>query len=177
MRKLRIEELNRINVEQFKNIAKIPLVIVLDNIRSHHNTGAVFRTADAFLIERLLLCGITGSPPHRDIYKTALGACESVEWKYYKSTLVAVKELKQNNYVLLALEQAEGSIPLSSFQAYPHLKYALIIGHEVRGVQQEVLDLCDMCLEIPQHGTKHSLNVSVSTSIAIWELTNKLSKA
>ncbi|HPG73398.1 MAG TPA: RNA methyltransferase [Bacteroidales bacterium] len=172
MRKLRIEEMLRLDTESYKAQAKRPLAVVLDNIRSHHNTGAVFRTADAFRLEKLYLCGITGTPPHRDIHKTALGATESVEWEYAENTIEIIEHLKRNNYCILALEQAEGSVMLGDFTPLPNQKYALVIGHEVRGVQQQVLDLCDICLEIPQYGTKHSLNVSVSAGIAMYYLSN-----
>ncbi len=172
MRKLRIEEMGRLDADTYKQVNKRPLVVVLDNIRSHHNVGAVFRTADAIRLEKIFLCGITGTPPHRDIHKTALGATESVDWEYSESCHAVIEKLKRDNYRILALEQAEGSTMLNDFNPESEKKYALVIGHEVRGVQQEVIDLCDTCLEIPQYGTKHSLNVSVSAGIAMYYLSN-----
>ena len=174
MKKLLMSEMGRLSVEQFKSARKNPLVVVLDNVRSHHNVGAVFRTCDAFVCERLLLCGITGTPPHRDIQKTALGATESVEWKYYENTIDAIAELKSSGYKIVALEIAEGSIPVDSFAADEGVKYALVLGNEVDGVDDVVMELADICLEIPQFGTKHSLNVSVSGGIAIWEMCKKI---
>lgn len=166
--------MGRLSVEQFKSAKKNPLVVVLDNVRSHHNVGAVFRTCDVFACERLLLCGITGTPPHRDIQKTALGATESVEWKYYENTMDAISELKASGYKIVALEIAEGSIQVDSFSTIDGEKYALVLGNEVEGVDDAVMKLADICLEIPQFGTKHSLNVSVSGGIAIWEMTKKI---
>ncbi|MBO7572283.1 MAG: RNA methyltransferase [Bacteroidales bacterium] len=174
MKKLLMSEMGRLSVEQFKSARKNPLVVVLDNVRSHHNVGAVFRTCDAFACERLLLCGITGTPPHRDIQKTALGATESVEWKYYENTMDAINELKSAGYKIVALEIAEGSIPVDSFVAEEGEKYALVLGNEVDGVDDAVMEHADICLEIPQFGTKHSLNVSVSGGIAIWEMCKKI---
>ena len=174
MKKLLMDEMGRLSVEQFKAAKKNPLVVVLDNVRSHHNVGAVFRTCDAFACERLLLCGITGTPPHRDIQKTALGATESVEWKYYEGTMDAISELKESGYKIVVLEIAEGSIPVDSFSAVDGEKYALVLGNEVEGVDDAVMAQADICLEIPQFGTKHSLNVSVSGGIAIWEIVKKL---
>ena len=174
MKKLTMSEMGRLSVEEFKSSKKNPLVVVLDNVRSHHNVGAVFRTCDAFACERLLLCGITGTPPHRDIQKTALGATESVEWKYYENTMEAVSELKASGYKIVVLEIAEGSIPVDSFSAVDGEKYALVLGNEVEGVDDAIMNLADICLEIPQFGTKHSLNVSVSGGIAIWEIVKKL---
>lgn len=171
MRKLRVEEMNRLSVEDFKEADKNNLVIVLDDIRSMHNVGAVLRTADGFLCKEVILCGITPRPPHREIRKTAIGAEESVDWRYAEKAWEVVKELKAQGYELLAVEQAEGSIPLPDFQPHPAKKYALIVGHEIDGVKQEVIDQCDHCLEIPQFGTKHSLNVSVATGIAMYHLT------
>ncbi|MBR5983534.1 MAG: RNA methyltransferase [Bacteroidales bacterium] len=174
MKKLLMSEMGRLSIEQFKSVKKNPLVVVLDNVRSHHNVGAVFRTCDAFACERLLLCGITGTPPHRDIQKTALGATESVEWRYYENTIDAIVELKSFGYKIVALEIAEGSIPVDSFVAVDGEKYALVLGNEVDGVEDAVMELADICLEIPQFGTKHSLNVSVSGGIAIWEICKKV---
>ncbi len=174
MRKLSTTEMQRLSVDEFKVCKKNPLVVVLDNVRSHHNVGAVFRTCDAFACERLLLCGITGTPPHRDIQKTALGATETVDWKYYENTIDAINELKSAGYKIVALEIAEGSIRVDSFSANPDEKYALVLGNEVDGVDDIIMEQCDICLEIPQFGTKHSLNVSVSGGIAIWEICKRL---
>ena len=170
-RKLRNEELNRLTVEKFKVVSKTPITLVLDNIRSMHNVGAMFRTADAFKLERILLCGITAVPPHRDIRKTALGADETVEWTYFKEAKEAIESLKE--YRICALEQAENSTSLRDFK-YTEGKLALIVGNEIDGVQQELLDFCNDIIEIPQFGTKHSFNVSVSTGISLWELFNKI---
>lgn len=170
MRKLTVEELNRIDIEAFKEADKLPLVMVLDNIRSLHNVGSVLRTADAFRIEAVYMCGITAVPPSAEIHKTALGAEDSVRWKYYEDTLQAVSELKAQGYTLLAVEQVEGSLKLGSFQFDPEKRYALVMGNEVKGVQQSVVDACDQALEIPQYGTKHSMNVSVTAGIVMWEV-------
>jgi len=169
MRKLKITELKRLSPEDFKQTEKTPLIVVLDNVRSLHNVGSVFRTADAFLIEAIYLCGITATPPHVEIHKTALGAENTVEWQYFENTLDAVHQLKQNNYRILAVEQAENSIPVDKFSVENH-RYAVIFGNEVRGIDQTVMDYCDACIEIPQFGTKHSLNVSVAAGIVIWEI-------
>ncbi|MGD2034520.1 MAG: RNA methyltransferase [Bacteroidales bacterium] len=169
MRKLQNEELNRISTGEFKTVPKIPLVLVLDNIRSMNNIGSVFRSADAFLVEAIFLCGITATPPHKDIHKTALGATESVEWKYYGTTGEAIEVLRKKGYKIGAIEQTEGSILLGDYTFQADSKYALIFGHEVRGVQQKVIDLCDFAIEVPQYGTKHSLNISVCAGIVIWE--------
>ena len=174
MRKRLNEELGRKSIDQFRNSDKSPFTIVLDNVRSHNNIGSVFRTADAFLVEQIFLCGITAVPPHRDIQKTALGATESVLWRYYDTTVEAVKELKAGGYEIIAIEQVEGSIELQHFHAGKGRKYALIFGHEINGVDQEVVNLCDHCIEIPQFGTKHSFNIAVSTGIVLWELNRKL---
>jgi len=174
MRKLLNRELGRKSVEEYRKSHKPGIVIVLDNIRSHNNVGSVFRTADAFLTQKIYLCGITAKPPHRDIQKTALGATESVEWSYYESTADAVKELKAEGYRIIAIEQAEGSTELQNFRPGKGEKYAIIFGHEVNGVDQEVLELCDICLEIPQFGTKHSFNIAVSAGIVLWELNRHL---
>lgn len=174
MRKLKVTELNRINVREFKEAKKLPLVIVLDNIRSLHNIGSVFRTSDAFRISYIYLCGITAIPPHSEIHKTALGAELTVDWKYFNHTQDAVKELKKEGYIVLAIEQVEGSIMLDELSLDKAKKYAIVMGNEVKGVQQEVVDDCDGCIEIPQYGTKHSLNVSVATGIVIWDFFKKL---
>ena len=173
MRKLLNRELGRINVEQFHKSRKSPFVIVLDNVRSQANVGSVFRTADAFLIEKICLCGITSRPPHRDIQKTALGATESVSWSYYPTTIEAIAELKEKGYQLIGIEQAEGSIELQNIIIDIKEKYALIFGNEVNGVDQEVLNKCDKCIEIPQFGTKHSFNIAVSAGIVLWEMNKK----
>ena len=173
MRKLLNEELDRLTVTEFREAGKMPLVLVLDNIRSMHNTGSVFRSADAFLAERILLCGITATPPHKDIHKTALGATDSVEWEYFEDSLQAVDKLKAEGYTLIAIEQTEGSVPLQDFQFRKNEKYAVVFGHEVRGVDQKVVDRCDYCIEIPQYGTKHSLNISVCAGIVIWDFHRK----
>jgi len=174
MRKRLNEELGRKSVDQFRNSDKSPFTIVLDNVRSHNNIGSVFRTADAFLVEKIFLCGITAIPPHRDIQKTALGATESVIWKHYESTIDAVMDLKAEGYQIIAIEQVEGSAELHEFQIEKGKKYALIFGHEINGVAQDVVDLCDHCIEIPQFGTKHSFNIAVSAGIVMWELSQKL---
>ncbi|MGD0581988.1 MAG: RNA methyltransferase [Bacteroidales bacterium] len=174
MRKRLNEELGRKTVREFADSEKLPLSIILDNVRSHNNTGSVFRTADAFLVERILLCGITPTPPHRDIQKTALGATESVEWKYYSKTVDAVTELKRHGYVIVAVEQVEGAYELQDFTTEKGGKYALIFGHEIHGVSQDIVNMCDHCIEIPQFGTKHSFNIAVSAGIVLWEISRKL---
>jgi tRNA G18 (ribose-2'-O)-methylase SpoU len=174
MKKLRITEMNRLTPEEFKAKQKIPLVVVLDNVRSMHNIGSVFRTCDAFLTGMVYICGISGTPPNPEIHKTALGAEDTVEWKYFTDTLDAVQELKKNGYTLVAIEQVHGSVMLTDFKSEHEKKYAVILGNEVKGVQQPVIDLCDLCVEIPQFGTKHSLNVSVTAGIIIWEFFRKL---
>lgn len=168
-RKLKLEELNRISVEKFKSAEKIPLVVVLDNVRSQHNIGSIFRTSDAFRVEEILLCGITSTPPNVEIHKTALGAENAVKWRYYEETLAAVEALKQDGYRVFSIEQTKNSLPLETFQPEPGQKYGVIFGHEVHGVQQEVVNASHGCIEIPQHGTKHSLNVSVTAGIVIWD--------
>lgn len=173
-RKLKNEELDRISVDEFKSTEKTPFVVVLDNIRSLNNIGSVFRTSDAFLIEKVYLCGITAKPPHRDIQKTALGATETVEWEYFENTIDTVKELKNNGYKIAAIEQAENSIMLNEYSISENEKLAIIFGNEVNGVEQKVIDECDIVIEIPQFGTKHSLNISVSVGVVIWDLFNKL---
>ncbi|MCS6935832.1 MAG: RNA methyltransferase [Chitinophagales bacterium] len=169
MRKLTMDELNRLSVENFRQAAKWPMVIVLDNVRSHHNVGSVFRTADAFRAEAVYLCGITGKPPHRDILKTALGATESVAWTYYEKTEYAIAQLKASGWKIVAIEQVEGATLLHRVQVSAQEKYALVFGNEVEGISQAVLDSCDMAIEIPQFGTKHSLNITVSAGIVCWE--------
>ncbi|HEX2970014.1 MAG TPA: RNA methyltransferase [Bacteroidales bacterium] len=174
MRKLLNSELNRKTTEEVQKSEKVPIIIVLDNVRSQNNVGSVFRTADAFLIEAIYLCGITGQPPSREITKTALGATESVRWKYFTDTAEAIKELRGFNYSIVAIEQAEGSVELQNFFIEKEKKYAVIFGHEVNGVAQEVLDICDHCIEIPQFGMKHSFNIAVSAGIVLWELDRKI---
>lgn len=175
MRKLLNEELDRLGVEAYKAASKIPVVAVLDNIRSQNNIGSVFRTADAFRLEGLYLCGITATPPHREIHKTALGATESVYWKYIDKTLDAILELKGLNYQIISIEQVEGAGRLDHLSFSGDRKYALVFGHEVRGVDQQVVDLSDQCIEIPQYGTKHSLNIAVAAGIVIWEVFKQFS--
>ena len=174
MRKLKITELNRISKDEFKKVEKMPLIVVLDHVRSLYNVGSVFRSSDAFCVESIYLCGITATPPQVEIHKTALGAEDSVDWKYYDDTKSAVRDLKECGVEVLAVEQVEGSTMLQSFQPQKGKRYAIILGNEVKGVQQEVVDLCDGCIEIPQFGTKHSLNVSVTAGILIWEFASKL---
>lgn len=174
MRKLKNSELNRLDVEQFKKTKKIPLIVVLDNIRSLNNIGSVFRTADAFLIEKVFLCGITATPPNKEIHKTALGATDSVSWEYTENTLELIKKLKSENIVVLSVEQADLSTSLEEFEPLADQKYAIVFGNEVKGVQQDVVSESDMCLEIPQFGTKHSLNISVSCGIVLWDLFSKI---
>ena len=167
-RKLKITEMNRISVEQFHDAEKLPLVVVLDSVRSLYNVGSVFRTADAFRLTGIVLCGITATPPNAEIHKTALGAEDSVAWKHFDDTMEAVQWLRDEGYTLLAIEQCEGSTMLNDFHPDPSLRYAVILGNEVKGVQQSVVDACDGCIEIPQFGTKHSMNVSVTAGIIIW---------
>lgn len=177
MRKLENEELNRKSVDEFKESSKTPLLVLLDNVRSLNNVGSIFRTSDAFLVEAVYLCGITGTPPHKDIQKTALGSTDSVVWKHFPSTLDAVKELKADNYKVYAIEQVESSVMLNNFNTQAGEKLAIVFGNEVKGVQQEVIDICDGVIEIPQVGTKHSLNIAVSAGVVIWDLFQKLSVA
>ena len=174
MRKLKITELNRISIEEFKEADKLPLVVVLDDIRSLHNIGSVFRTADAFRIECIYLCGITATPPHPEMHKTALGAEFTVDWKYVNNAVETVDNLRSEGYVVYSVEQAEGSIMLDELTLDRSKKCAVVMGNEVKGVQQEVIDHSDGCIEIPQYGTKHSLNVSVTAGIVIWDLFKKL---
>lgn len=173
MRKLKVTEMGRLSLAEYKASEKQPIVVVLDHVRSLYNVGSVFRSSDAFCIEGVVLCGITARPPHPEIHKTALGAEESVEWKYFEQTEEALTWLKQQGYTVLAIEQCEGSTMLQNFQREPGKKYAVVLGNEVKGVQQQVVDLCDGCLEIPQYGTKHSLNVSVAAGIILWHLSKK----
>jgi len=177
MRKLLNIELDRKSIDQFRKSEKSPIIIVLDNVRSHSNVGSIFRTADAFLTEAIYLCGITANPPHREIHKTALGATESVEWKYFSETSDAVLDLKKKGYKIIAIEQAEGSVGLQNFKLVTEGKYALVFGHEVNGVEQKVLNMCDQCVEIPQFGTKHSFNIAISVGIVLWEINKNLSQS
>ena len=170
MRKLSITELHRISAEEFKQARKLPLVVVLDNVRSLHNIGSVFRTADAFRIECIYLCGITACPPHPEMHKTALGAEFTVSWQYVENTVQAVDNLRAQGYLVYSVEQVEGSTMLDELTLDPARKYAVVLGNEVKGVQQEVVDHSDGCIEIPQYGTKHSLNVSVTAGIVMWDL-------
>lgn len=169
MKKLLNSELNRLSVEEFRNTGKYPVTVVLDNVRSLNNTGSVFRTADAFLLEKVILCGITGTPPHREIEKTALGATDSVNWEYYEETVKAVNDLRNQGYTIVSVEQTVGSVMLNELKVEPDKKYAVIFGHEVKGVAQEVIDISEMSIEIPQMGTKHSINIAVSAGIVLWE--------
>ncbi|MBX3162895.1 MAG: RNA methyltransferase [Bacteroidetes bacterium] len=172
-RKLKNEELNRLTLEEFKSSQKQPIVLVLDNVRSLNNVGSAFRTADAFLIEEILLCGVTGTPPNKEIEKTALGATTSVKWQYFKTTLEALQYLKEKNYSVYAIEQAENSIALNKFTTQKNERTAFVFGNEVYGVEQEVINTCQAVVEIPQIGTKHSLNISVSLGIVLWEVVRK----
>ena len=174
MRKLKVTELNRLTPEAFKESKKIPLIVVLDHIRSLNNVGSVFRTSDAFRVEAIYLCGITACPPNAEIHKTALGAEETVDWEYFKDTPEAVDKLRQEGYTVCAVEQAEGSVMLDNLQLDKTKKYAIVMGNEVKGVQQNVVDNCDICIEIPQYGTKHSLNVSVTTGLGFFQATIRL---
>ena len=169
MRKLKLDELGRVSAEEYKVIEKHPIVVVLDNIRSMHNVGAVFRTSDAFLIDKIYLCGITATPPHKEIHKTAIGAENSVDWEYVKNSNELVAKLKEDGYQIVTIEQTEGSVLLNEFEVDQSQKYAIVMGNEVDGVQQSIIDQCDTCIEIPQSGTKHSLNVSVCTGIILWK--------
>jgi 23S rRNA (guanosine2251-2'-O)-methyltransferase len=173
MRKLKLDELNRASVAEFKALEKLPVVVVLDNVRSMHNVGSVFRTADGFAVEHICLCGITAQPPHREIEKTALGATQSVSWSYYGDVMDAVSELRSKGYQIIAIEQAENSIMLQNFTISAGEKYALIFGNEVNGVSQEVMNNIDACIEIPQFGTKHSFNIVVSAGIVLWDFFSK----
>ncbi len=174
MRKLAVTELNRPSVETFQQQPKTPIVLVLDNVRSALNVGSAFRTADAFAIEQIILCGITAQPPNREITKTALGATESIHWTYQKDPMDVMKELKMNNYKIIAVEQAEGSTLLQDFELQADAKYALVFGNEVTGVSDSIMSVADAAIEIPQFGTKHSLNISVCVGIVVWELFRKM---
>lgn len=176
MKKLKTLEIEqqRLTVEQFHEAQKVPLVVVLDNVRSQHNVGAVFRTADAFRLQEIVLCGLCCCPPNTEIHKTALGAELTMNWHYEADTLQAVQNLQAQGYVVLSIEQAKGSTPLPSLHLEPNQKYAVVLGHEVFGVSQAVVDQCDGCVEIPQYGTKHSLNVSVTAGIVLYELSQQL---
>ncbi|WP_099366858.1 RNA methyltransferase [Sphingobacterium sp. 1.A.4] len=174
MHKLSMDQLNRVDVDTFKSQEKNPIAIILDNVRSMHNVGSAFRTADALAIDRILLCGITGTPPHREIEKTALGATQSVIWEYYKETIDAVNQLKAEGFQVYAVEQTDNSISLETFEPNHQQKYALVFGNEVHGVEEEVIQQADGTIEIPQFGTKHSFNVSVTIGIVLWDFINKL---
>ena len=174
-RKLKVEELNRIDVQEFKQARKIGLTVVMDNVRSQNNVGSVFRTSDAFRVNEILLCGITATPPQVEIHKTALGAEDSVSWRYFDETISAVNELKEKGYTIFSIEQTENSTSLSDVSLDKNKKYAIVLGHEVHGVQQTVIDASHGCIEIPQFGTKHSLNISVAAGIVIWSFYSHLS--
>lgn len=176
MRKLANSELQRLEIDEFKKATKTPLIVILDNVRSLNNIGSVFRTCDAFLIEKIFLCGITATPPNKEIHKTALGATESVDWEYVESTISVVERLKSEGICVISIEQTEKSIMLNDFQPKSATKYAVIFGNEVKGVEQEVVSASDGVIEIPQYGTKHSLNISVSAGIVIWDLWKKLNQ-
>jgi len=173
MRKLTMPELNRLTVEEFKAAEKIPIIIVLDNIRSQNNIGSVFRTADAFLLQRIYLCGITATPPHREIHKTALGATESIDWRYFEHTCDALSALHAEGYAIIAVEQTDNSIPLDKYSPPPGKKLAFLFGNEVNGIEDRLLKFVDSCIEIPQFGTKHSLNISVAAGIVLWDVLTK----
>ena len=175
MKKLKNSELSRLSIDEFKNSSKTPVIVILDNIRSAHNVGSVFRTCDAFLIDKIILCGITAIPPNKEIRKTALGSSESVDWRYYKNTEEIIMRLKKKDYQIIAVEQANKSIKLESFRPENEKKYAIIFGNEIKGINQKILDNSDSVIEIPQFGTKHSLNVSVSAGIVIWDIFSKIS--
>jgi 23S rRNA (guanosine2251-2'-O)-methyltransferase len=177
MRKLQNSELNRISPDEYKSSDKTPIIIVLDNVRSLYNVGSVFRTSDAFRVEAIYLCGITGIPPHPEIHKSALGATDSVIWKYFEKTIDAVKELKKNNYSIYAIEQVDNSIDLKDFYARQNTKYAFVFGNEIKGVSEDVLPLSNACIEIPQFGTKHSFNIAVSVGIVLWQHFTSLKKS
>lgn len=169
MKKKSMLELHRVSCDEYKEVKKIPVVVVLDDVRSLNNIGSVFRTADAFIVESIYLCGITATPPHPDIHKTALGAEDSVEWKYFNDVCEAISELKTDGYTVCAIEQVQGSVSLPDFIFFENKKYAVILGNEVKGVKQEAVDMSDCCIEIPQCGTKHSLNVSITAGIVMWD--------
>ncbi|MBU0695834.1 MAG: TrmH family RNA methyltransferase [Bacteroidetes bacterium] len=176
MRKLKLDELNRVSVEEFKEQQKLPVIVVLDHVRSLNNVGSAFRTADGFAIEAIYLCGITAQPPHREIEKTAIGATQSIEWKYFENVIDAVNHLKENHFKIIAIEQAESSISLSDFIPKKNDKYAFFFGNEVNGVSEEVMQNIDSCIEIPQFGTKHSFNIVISMGIVLWDFYSKFSK-
>lgn len=176
MRKLKNSELDRLSVEEFKETDKTPIIIVLDNIRSLNNIGSVFRTSDAFLIEKIYLCGITATPPHKDIHKTALGSTETVAWEYVENTIDLIQQLKSEKVIVASIEQAESAVMLNDFHPQPNQKYALVFGNEVKGVSQKVVSASDLILEIPQFGTKHSLNISVSCGVVVWDVFAKMKK-
>lgn len=176
MRKLKNSELDRLSVDAFKSTQKTPIIIVLDNIRSLNNIGSVFRTSDAFLVEKIFLCGITATPPHKDIHKTALGSTDTVAWEYAENTMTVIDKLKANGIIVAAIEQAENATMLNDFKPLPNQKYALVFGNEVKGVTQTVVSASDLVLEIPQFGTKHSLNISVSCGVVVWDIFSKLKK-
>ena len=173
-KKLKLDELNRASVDEFKAQDKLQVAVVLDNVRSMHNIGSIFRTADGFAVEQVCLCGITAQPPHREIEKTALGATQSINWKYFEDTLKAVEHLRNQGYRIIAIEQAENSIMLNDFKPENNEKYALIFGNEVNGVADEVMQKIDTCIEIPQFGTKHSFNIVVSAGIVLWDFFSKM---
>ena len=174
MRKLKTEELGRIGIDDFKKQEKLPLVVILDNVRSMHNIGSIFRTSDGFAIEKIYLCGITAQPPHREIEKTALGATQSIEWAYSADICDTINKLKSDRYTIIAIEQAENSTMLNNYDPDNSMKYALIFGNEVNGVSDQAMKLIDTCLEIPQFGTKHSFNIVVSAGIVLWDFFAKL---
>ncbi|MFB9056183.1 RNA methyltransferase [Mariniflexile ostreae] len=176
MRKLKNSELDRLSVDDFKEAQKTPIIIVLDNIRSLNNIGSVFRTSDAFLIEKIYLCGITAKPPHKDIHKTALGSTDTVLWEYAEQTIDVLEKLKSKNTKICAIEQAEHATMLNDFKVEPHTTYVLVFGNEVKGVSQNAVNASDVVIEIPQFGTKHSLNISVSCGVVVWDIFNKLSE-
>ncbi|MDX1278378.1 RNA methyltransferase [Oceanihabitans sediminis] len=176
MRKLKNSELDRLSVDEFKNTDKTPIIILLDNIRSLNNIGSVFRTSDAFLVEKIYLCGITATPPHKDIHKTALGSTDTVAWEYAENTLDVIEKLQKNNVKVCSVEQAENATMLDEFSPESNTTYALVFGNEVKGVAQDVVNKSDAVIEIPQFGTKHSLNISVSCGVVVWDVFNKLQK-
>ena len=174
MRKLKNVELNRLSIEEFKNSKKTPVSIILDNIRSLNNIGSIFRTADAFIIDKIYLCGITAKPPNKDIHKTALGSTDSVNWEYHNNILNLVDSLKKTNLKIISVEQVENSTALNSFKYEENASYAFVFGNEVNGISQEVINSSDEVIEIPQYGTKHSFNISVSVGIVLWDIYNKI---
>jgi tRNA G18 (ribose-2'-O)-methylase SpoU len=173
-KKLKLDELNRASVEEFKAQKKLPVVVILDNVRSMHNIGSIFRTSDGFAVEQICLCGITARPPHREIEKTALGATQSINWVYYDDVVTAIKQLRLDGYRIVAVEQAQNSLMLNDFTPFPQEKYALIFGNEVNGVSDEAMKMIDVCIEIPQFGTKHSFNIVVSAGIVLWDFFSKM---